>query len=47
MPSLLDVIIPQDELQHAGKIKNIFLVMKHEPKDLRKALESGVLNGIT
>ena len=27
MPTLLDVIIPQNELEHAGKIKNIFLVM--------------------
>ena len=47
MPSLLDVIIPQKEMKDVHSIKNIFLVMKHERKDLRKTIESGVLNDIT
>ena len=43
MPALIDVVVPENEKRSVKKLKNIFLIMTYEYKDLKKTIEDGVL----
>jgi len=46
IPELLDVIIPEKE-KSLTKLKNIFLVMEFEQKDLQLTIAEGILTGVS
>ena len=47
MPALLNVIVPEREKRSVKKLKNIFLIMEFEKRDLRQSMNEGILTGLT